>query len=122
MSLCEERRVQRVLAKYAGCSRYNLVLSLSPAVFGQVVSCERQSMRLLREHPAYFASILVPFPHREKCSLTQEQTKRHRQLMSSKTSITGGLGEHVIQQEGRGAGGTTGEDGGGAWLGRGGKV
>jgi hypothetical protein len=30
--------------------------------------------------PAHFA-ILVLFPHRETCSLTREQTKRHRQLI-----------------------------------------
>ena len=40
--------------------------------------------------PAHFASILVPFPHRETCSLTKEQTKRHRQLMRTRQGDSGG--------------------------------
>jgi hypothetical protein len=43
--------------------------------------------------PAHFASILVPFPHRETCSLTKEQKKRHRQLMRTRQGDSGG---HVL--------------------------
>ena len=64
----ERRSPLRVCAKH------------SSAVFSQVVFMTEGDRDSSVSIPAHFA-ILVLFPHRETCSLTKEQTKRHRQLI-----------------------------------------